>query len=199
MIIDLSVKVDEATPIYPGDPSIKIETAGVFDRDGWCDHLLSIGTHVGTHIDAPMHMLADGKSLDKMPIEQFVGRGVCVDVSSGFGGVKSVDIQSGDIVLLHTGMGDKYHDPVYFETYPVMPEEIANYLIGRGSKMIGIDACSVDDVDGFPIHKLLLGKQVLIIENLTNLEQLFGKEFRVYALPLKLTVDGAPARVIAEV
>ena len=199
MIIDLSVAVDEATPIYPGDPSIKIESAGVFDRDGWCDHLVSLGTHVGTHIDAPMHMLADGKSLDKMPIEQFVGRGVCIDVSSGFGVVKSADIQSGDIVLLHTGMADKYHDPLYFETYPVMTEEIANYLIGRGSKMIGVDAGSVDNADGFPIHKILLGSQVLIIENLTNLEQLLGKQFRVYALPIKLCVDGAPARVIAEV
>ena len=65
--------------------------------------------------------------------------------------------------------------------------------------MVGVDAGSVDTMDDFPIHKILLAAQVLIIENLTNLNQLAGKDFRVYALPVKLDVDGAPARVIAEV
>lgn len=200
MIIDLSVPLNAQTPIYPGDPATKIEPAGVLAKDGYCDHYISVGTHVGTHIDAPKHMLENGASLDKTPVEQFVGRGCYVDVRNGnFDAVKNTNIQAGDIVLLHTDMSEKYHEAVYFEDYPAMSEEIADYLVSKKVKMVGVDACSVDNKDGFPIHKILLAGNVLIIENLTNLNELAGKKFDVYALPIKLQIDGAPARVIAEV
>lgn len=197
-LVDLSVPINEQTPVYPGDPSTQIKPAGDLTRDGYCDHYISIGTHAGTHIDAPMHMLDGGQPLDKVPIDRFVGRGVVVDVTGGFEAVKEADLQTGDIVLLRTGMSDKYYDPVYFEDYPAMSEEIAQHLVDAKVKMVGVDACSVDNQDGFPIHKLLLGGNVLIIENLTNLDELVDKTFTVYALPLNLGIDGSPARVIAE-
>lgn len=200
MLIDLSVTLNEQTPIYPGDPATKIEPAGDIKKDGYCDHYVSIGTHVGTHIDAPMHMLEGGKSLDQVPLEQFVGRGRLIEVDgTDFESVKSVDIKEGDIVLFHTGMSDKYLNPVYFENYPAMSEEVARYLVQAKAKIVGVDTCSVDNQDGFPIHKILLAGGVLIIENLTNLNELSGKNFTVYALPIKLQIDGAPARVIAEI
>jgi kynurenine formamidase len=199
MLIDLSVPLNEQTPVYPGDPVPKIEPAGVLAKDGYNDHYISMGTHVGTHIDAPLHMLEDGLSLDKLPIEQFVGKGRMVKVTgTDFESVKSADVQEGDIVLFRTGMSDKYHEAVYFEEYPAMSEEVANYLVGVKVKMVGVDTCSVDNQDGFPIHKILLTGNVLIIENLTNLGQLTGKDFKVYALPLNLQIDGSPARVVAE-
>lgn len=177
MIVDLSVPLNEQTPIYPGDPATKIEPAGVLAKDGYCDHYISVGTHVGTHIDAPKHMLEGGSSLDQTPIEQFVGRGCYIDVTDGnFDAVRNADIQAGDIVLLHTGMSDKYDEAVYFEDYPAMSDEIANYLVSKKVKMVGVDACSVDNKDGFPIHKIILAGNVLIIENLTNLSKLAGKE-----------------------
>lgn len=200
MYVDLSVPLNEQTPIYPGDPATKIRPAGILAKDGYNDHYISIGTHVGTHIDAPLHMLESGLSLDRFSVEQFVGNGRLVEVTgSDFEVVKQADIQAGDIVLFRTGMSDKYHEAVYFEEYPAMSDEIANYLVSKKVKMVGVDACSVDNKDGFPIHKILLGGNVLIIENLTNLSQLAGKNFRVYALPINLQIDGAPARVIAEV
>lgn len=202
MIVDLSVVLNEQTPIYPGDPTTKIEPAGVLERDGYNDHYISIGTHVGTHVDAPIHMLANTKTLDQTPIEQFVGSGLYIQVDNKaftLETVKRSGIQEGDIVLFHTGMSDKYQEPVYFEDYPAMTEEIAKYLVDTKVKMVGVDTCSVDNKDSFPIHKILLGGNVLIIENLTNLEQLADKDFTVYALPIKLQIDGAPARVIAEI
>ncbi|HSH31847.1 MAG TPA: cyclase family protein [Candidatus Saccharimonadales bacterium] len=200
MLIDLSVALNEQTPIYPGDPATSIKLAGDLDKDGYCDHYVSIGTHVGTHMDAPMHMLEGGQSLDKVPIKNFVGNGCYIEVQDGdFSAIKSANIQEGDIVLFHTGMSDKYHDDAYFENYPAMSEDIAQYLVEKKVKIVGVDECSVDNKDGFPIHKILLGGGTLIIENLTNLSQLKGKEFQVYALPIKLQIDGAPARVIAEV
>jgi arylformamidase len=73
--IDLSVPLNEQTPVYPGDPSTQIKPAGDLAKDGFCDHYVSIGTHVGTHIDAPMHMLEGGRSLDEVSVARFVGRG----------------------------------------------------------------------------------------------------------------------------
>jgi kynurenine formamidase len=195
MLIDLSVPINEQTPVYPGDPATKIAKAGTHSESGYQDHYVSMGTHVGTHIDAPAHMIEGGKNLSEYPIERFQGRGHLI---TDFLAVKSVDLQEGDIVLFHTGLYHAYHEPRYFTDYPAMSEEVAQYLIEKKVGMVGVDTCSVDSKEGFPIHKLLLGAEILIIENLTNLEPLTGKEFRVHAYPLKLEIDGAPARVVAE-
>ena len=199
-IIDLSVVINEDTPVYPGDPKTVIKPAGVFEKDGYNDHLISIGTHVGTHIDAPLHMVAEGKSLDQLPIEQFIGRGrlVKVDDAVDINAVKAAGIEEGDIVLFYTGMADVYgKDEYYGDDRPEITEEVANYLVEKKIKMAGLDMCSPDK-EPFPIHRILLGNEILIIENMTNLDQLEGKEFTVYALPIKTQLDGAPARVIAQ-
>lgn len=200
MLIDLSVDLNEKTPVYPGDPETKINPAGVLETSGYTDHYVCVGTHVGTHMDAPSHMVKEGKNLDAFPIDKFSGRGVYVRVNGEFNlaEVQKADIQEGDIVLFHTGMSDKYHDPSYYETYPGITEEVANYLVEKKVKIVGVDMCSVDHPP-FPIHKILLGAETLIIENLTNLETLEGKIFRVHAFPVKLQIDGAPVRVVAEI
>lgn len=201
-LIDLSHSINNQTPLYPGDPEIKITQAGILEKDGYEDHVISLSNHQGTHIDVPSHMVKGGKSLDQFPIEKFCGKGVYIKVDGKFDlvKIKNVNIEKGDIVLFHTGRSEHYHEPDYFEQYPVMNEEIADYLASKGAKIVGLDTCSADKDDkSFPIHKTLLRGEVLIIENLTNLAELEGEEFRVYALPLKLEIDGAPARVVAEV
>ena len=201
MLIDLSVDLNEKTPVYPGDPETKITPAGVLETSGYRDHYVCIGTHVGTHMDAPSHMIAGGKNLDEFPPEKFTGRGVCVRVNEAFNAeeVRKLDIREGDIVLFHTGMSERYHEPAYFEEYPAMSEELATWLVGKKVKMVGVDACSVDNQASFPIHKIHLGGEVLIIENLANLAALAGKPFTVYAFPIKLQLDGAPVRVVADI
>lgn len=199
MLIDLSVPLNSKTPVYPGDPEIKIKQAGILAKVGWNDHNVSFNTHVSTHIDAPLHMIKDGKSLDKYPLDRFIGHGRYIKVrnySFSFDDVKNAGIKQGDIVVFNTGLSSKYYDPSYFEDYPDMPEEIAMFLVEQGVSMVGLDMCSPDH-EPFPIHKILLGGDVLIIENLSNLERLRDKEFNIFALPIKLDIDGAPARVIA--
>jgi arylformamidase len=202
-IVDLSVILSEDTPVYPGDPETKFETIATVKNDGHTDHYISTVNHTGTHIDAPMHMLANGKSLNDFPIEHFVGRGRYIKVQDNnfdLETVKKADIQAGDIILFHTGMSDHYHEPIYFEHIPAMSAQIAEYLVDCKVKMVGLDTGSADNHDkDHPIHKTLLAGNILIIENMTNLAQLEGKEFTVYALPLKLEVDGAPTRAIAEI
>jgi kynurenine formamidase len=199
-IIDLSVPLNAQTPVYPGDPNPSIKPAGIFDKDGFNDHLVSIGTHVGTHIDAPFHMIADGKTLDQIPIEQFVGRGCYIKVDGEFDleAIKQANIREGDIVLFNIGADAYYHEPRYYSDTPEIPEDVARYLVEKKIKAVGMDM-SGPDAEPFKTHKILLGGGVLIIENLTNLDQLASKDFTVYALPIKLELDGAPARVIAQV
>lgn len=170
-------------------------------RDGYNDHVVSFGTHVGTHIDAPLHMIAGGKTLNQFPIDYFVGNGVVIDASSaskeiGVEHAGNQPIGSGDVVLFYTGWAARYQDPKYFEDYPPLGEALAKYLVERKVKMIGVDICSPDKAP-FNVHKTLFSNNVLIIENLTNLDQLLGKRFTVYALPLKLELDAAQARVVA--
>lgn len=200
-IIDLSVKLDEDTPVYPGDPATRITPAGVLEKDGFQDSNVSFGTHIGTHIDAPAHMLKGGRTLETYDIDHFIAPGRYVDardMTLGLENAKNAGIQPGDIVLLHTGMSDRYTEPGYFDKYPAIPEELVDYLVAQQVKMVGVDMCSVDH-ETFIVHKALLAKDILIIENLVNLDKLTGKNFKVYALPVKLALDGAPARVIAEI
>lgn len=200
MLIDLSVNLNEQTPIYPGDPETKIGTAAVLPKDGYQDHYVCVGTHVGTHVDAPSHMVAGGKNLDAYPLDQFSSKGVYIRMGKGFdlAEIRKVPINAGDIVLFHTGMSDHYHEKAYYDDYPAISKEIANFLVEKGVKIVGVDMCSVDH-EPFPVHKILLSNDILIVENLTNLASLADKAFKVYAFPIKLQVDGAPVRVVAEV
>lgn len=202
-VIDLSVVVNENTPAYPGDPKIKIEKLGTFDKDTYNDHKVAFGIHSsGTHIDAPLHMVKDGKSLDQIPIEKFIGKGKLVKVEGDFDleTIKKAGIQEGGIVLFYTGMTEFYgqDDKYYRDERPEMTEDVANYLVEKKIKMIGLDMCSPDK-EPFPVHRILLKNEILIIENMTNLDQLKNQEFTVYALPINLQLDGGPARVIAQI
>lgn len=198
-LIDLSVTINESTPIYPGDPKTKIKPGAILDKDGYEDHYVGIGTHVGTHIDAPSHMVSSGQTLNLIPPDRFTGRGIYIPVDKKFNieEIKKANLRKGDIVLFHTGMSDVYHKPDYYNNYPAIPEEIAKFLVAKKVKMVGVDMCSVDH-EPFPVHRILLKKGVLIIENLTNLKALKNKRFKVYAFPLKFELDGSPARVIAQ-
>lgn len=200
-ILDLSHTISNDTPVYPGDPPVQIETVGEISKDSYCDHKVTFGTHAGTHIDAPAHMLDSGKQLKDYPIDRFVSRGICLDVSSGFS-VKDIDsagIQEGDAILFFTGASEYFREETYWHDYKVLDSVCCQLLIDKKVSMIGLEAPSADLEEGFPIHKKLLGADILIIENLTNLKALVGKTFEFEALPLKLEKDGAPVRAIARI
>ena len=203
--VDLSVVINEEIPAYPGDPRFAIKQIGFFDKDTYNDHQIKFGIHSsGTHIDAPWHMVEDGAKLADLPIDKFVGNGKLIDVKEGrfdIRAIKESDISEDDIVIFNTGMAEFYgkdNDKYYGDNRPEMSEEVARYLASKKVKMIGLDMCSPDKPP-FKAHRVLLGAEVLIIENLTNLKNLSGKKFKIYALPLKLALDGAPARVIAQI
>ncbi|MDX1766013.1 MAG: cyclase family protein [Candidatus Saccharimonadales bacterium] len=199
MLIDLSVPINSKTPVYPGDPNIEIQPTGQLKRDGFNDHRVSIGTHAGTHIDAPIHMIEGGKALSDYDIDKYVGDGILIDARPGFNEqIKQVEIAPGDIVLILTGWSKRFDEPKYFKEFEPIPDDWSDLLIQKQVSMVGMDMGSPDKPP-FKIHKKLLKNDILIIENLSNLEALVGKKFRVIALPIKLEIDAAPARVIAEI
>lgn len=199
-VIDLTVRLSEDTPVYPGDPAIKIATIGEVDRDGYAEHLVTLATHIGTHLDAPAHMLSGGHTLAHYPTTRFTGRGVYVDVRTGFhlSKITRLGIRAGDIVLLHTGMDRAYGRPAYFTDFPHVPREVAEYFVECGISMVGMDACGPDEPP-FPVHQVLLQGDVLILENLTALDRLRGQTFQVMAFPISMDLDGAPVRAVAMV
>lgn len=200
--IDLTHKFIEDMPVYPGDTKPELKEASTVEKDGFGHFWVSTGMHVGTHIDAPLHFIAGGKKLSEFPVEKFIGRGVLVDardkvIDSTL--LKESDIQKGDIVLIWTDVSRRFRDADYYTNTPVLTEEFAHALVAAGVKMVGMDM-NGPDKEPFNVHKILLGADILIIENLTGLEQLVGvKEFEVIALPVKFETEAAPARVVARI
>jgi len=198
MFYDLTHSINNHTSVYPGDPKVSVEPAGELERDGFFDHKLTFGTHVGTHIDAPAHMLKDGKQLKDYPPERFILDAVCLDAQDGF---KAADITThakpGMAVLFYTGASEYFHEERYWHEFMVLDEKSIKALRDKKVSLVGLDTGSADKAEDFPIHKALLGADILIIENMTNLGELVGKTFKLYALPLKLEKDGAPIRAVA--
>ncbi|MDR0326624.1 MAG: cyclase family protein [Oscillospiraceae bacterium] len=200
-IIDLSHRLDNATPAYPGDPPPLLGETRILGKDGYALYCLHSGMHAGTHIDMPSHMLPDSRMACDFDPALFAGEGLLLDVR-GEGPVcmkpeyRSLPLK-GRAVLLWTGFDSRFYDAGYFFDYPVVEEELARFLLDGGIKMLGIDA-PAPDKPPFPVHKLLLGNGVFILENVTNLQELQGiGRFTVMALPLKIAAEASLVRAVA--
>jgi kynurenine formamidase len=188
-------------PVFPGDDDTRLRQTRFLSRDKYNDHRLETGMHAGTHIDTPMHLTASREYISELPLDNFIAPGVCWDVR----GQPVIDWQpesgsavaENSILLLYTGQDQLFGKPDYYENYPVLSLEFCRMIVGKKIKMLGLDSPSPDQPP-YTIHKLLLTHGIYIIENLTNLDQLAGKNgFEVIALPLKIKADSAPARVLA--
>lgn len=191
-------------PTYPGDPIPELTPIARIASEGYNDHLLKTGLHVGTHVDAPFHMIENGMRMNEIPLEHFMGNGVLLDARGkkeiGVELLEQAKVRANDIVLVHTGWDKKYSEEEYFdvEKFPKFTEELAHELVKRKVKMVGMDTASPDKAP-FNVHKILLGNDILIMENLCNLQALLGvKKFKVMAFPVKMHADGGPVRVVAK-
>lgn len=190
-------------PVYPGDPEAQLYPTADINSDGYNDFKIESGMHVGTHIDGPLHMLAEGRYISEIDVNSFITAGHLIDARNQnpfpLEVIDLIQIKPGDIVLVFTGWGHKFGHPNYYQEHPEFSLEFAQRLVKAKISAVGMDTPSPDGPP-FPIHKILLAENILIIENLTNLDKLLGvSRFRVMAFPLKLKADAAPARVIAEV
>jgi kynurenine formamidase len=199
--IDLTQTFTNDMPVYPGDPLPELHQIAEISKDGFVDHVLKTGMHVGTHMDAPLHLIDGGKKITDFPPEKFFGRGVLVGARgktlAGAELLSALNIQAGDIVLVYFGWSEKFGTDEYYQKYPELSEAFAQKLVELKVSMVGMDTPSPDS-NPYDIHKLLLAKDILIIENLTNLKPLINHpKFKVSALPMKLEAEAAPCRVAA--
>ena len=209
MLIDMTHTITPEISVCPGDPAPVLSKGSTITSDGCRTTQLTLCSHTGTHMDAPAHLLRDGRSLDEMPMSQFSGRATVLD-ATGAGPVITAeflrsrhdDIYCADYVLLCTGWESRWGTEAYLEdVYPVPDEEAAHYLASCGVKGVGTDAISIDRITDqkLPVHHTLLKDSVLILENLCLKKVRGRKDFLFFALPMKFqNTDGAPVRAFAE-
>ncbi|MFN8592892.1 MAG: cyclase family protein [Thermomicrobiales bacterium] len=206
-MFDLTQRLTPNIPRFPGDPEVRIEPLP--DMEPWQVSRLALGTHSGTHMDAPKHRIAGGAGIDAYDPERFLGAGLVID-ATGFPDNSAIPasvldairtrVWPGWFAVIRTGWDQYWGDPRYF-THPWLSPELATALVTLAAGLVAIDALSVDStVDaGSEAHEILLGADRLIAENLRGLERLTAPSPFMFAfLPLALAgADGSPARVVA--
>lgn len=209
MAVDLTHDLERGMLVYPGDPSPSFESFKTIDRDGVNLTKFTMGSHTGTHIDAPKHFLKTGIGIDQIPPAKLVGEAYIGDLSTKRigSGITSYDlrrldenIKPDDIVVCFTGCSERWGDDSVAKNYTYLTRDAADYLVSKRIRAVGIDFLSIERFNDPPIvHKTLLDNGIFIIESLSNaLKNLLGRRVLLICMPIKLKDgDGAPSRVIA--
>lgn len=210
---DLTQPVQPGMPKLPFMPEPRFESLSELTPERPKVSALYLCAHLGTHVDAPNHFIPGGKAIGDFPLERFLVEGLVVRVDVGptepitAAHLEGVRVGPGEALILSTGWGEVYNSPDYYE-HPYLSDEAARWVVARGVGILGLDFLTPDKPVrlrepgfNFPAHRILLGNEVLIIENLTGLRALEGRRVRLFCapLPLKAGVEAAWARVFAEV
>lgn len=209
--VDLSHNLRNGMPIYPGDPSPSFEKYSTLQKDGVNLTKLTMGSHTGTHLDAPRHFIPDGIGIDQIPTGRLIGEAYVADLSKKpiGSGITSQDLQreldgkvgKDDILVVYTGCSEHWGDAAITRGYTYLTGDSAEYLVSKEVRAVGIDFLSVERFNApEPVaHKTLLGNGIFIIESLSKaVRQFGGKRILIICMPIKLQDgDGAPARVVA--
>jgi kynurenine formamidase len=200
--IDLTHKIQNNMPVYPGTASLEMIPANTIEKDGFREKVITLCSHTGTHMDAPSHMLEHGKNLDDYDCSKFIGKALLLTIDQEKN-IRDYADQLGkvDFIVFKTDWSKYWGKEKYFEKFPCISMETTNYLIGFDLKGIGFDAISIDPIDSkFENHYIVFENDMIIIENLTNLDQIDEEIFELMVLPLNIkTADGSPIRAIAKV
>jgi len=202
VIRDISIALREGTPEWPGDTPFACRWATLIANGESVNVSAVIGSpHVGTHADAPLHVRDGWPGSHELPLEAFVGPATVMDVS-GHSGVIEADALGydpeahGERLLLRTGRtiaGGQFPNE-----WPTLSEACVRALVGRGLRLLGVDAPSVDTRESktLPVHHMLFSGNAYILENL-DLRRVPTGRYELIALPLKfMALDAAPVRAV---
>lgn len=207
-IYDVTVPITETMPVWPGDPRVRIErTSTLQGGDEANVSYLHLGSHTGTHVDAPYHFIAQGLTVDRLPLDVLVGPALVIDLEH----LEGTTIDVFDLAEVHFARNTtrillKTENSHLWETrqtefereYVHLGPKAAEWLVKRGIRLVGVDYLSVEalNADGHRVHHTLLGAGIVIVEGL-NLSRVPAGPCQVICLPLKIEGgDGAPARVL---
>jgi arylformamidase len=214
-MVDLSRVIYDGMPKIPVLPEVQVGRCLSLDKGAPLNVTqISLACHAGTHVDAPIHIVPNGKSIEELPVDAFVGPGAVVPVTKKGGEEvtaedlegSGISVNRGDILMLYTGWDQKFESPDY-NMHPYLSVDAAEWMVRKGIKLFGIDCITVDLPTplrpkgfDFPVHRTLLGKGVLIAENVANLAAIVGKKTRIMALPIRVKGgDAGHARIVAEI
>lgn len=211
-IIDLSMMIEEgmqtfAAPWHPFCEITQLARHGIENRE---TRKLTMGTHCGTHLDAPRHFIPAGETIETIDIARTVGDAIVLDFThlDFYHEITVDELKSaigddkGDMLIFHFGWDSHLGTSDYYVKHPFLSEEACHFIVEKNFKLIALDAPQPDnplngrnsDKDA-PNHKILLGNDVLIAEYLVNIGAISKKVCKLFAVPLKLNEgDGAPIR-----
>jgi kynurenine formamidase len=204
-LVDLSHPLRDGQAAFPGDPPLHVVSHCKLDSaEGYNLSRISMGSHHGTHLDAMRHFLAQGKSIDQMPLQWFYGPAHVLRIPRGAG--QEIDVaqlrpyesifQNGARVIIETGWHAHYGRPDFYEAFPVLSLEAARFAANSGIRLLGMDTPSPSH-DGSEIHNLLLGQEIVIVESLAHLDKV-PDSFVFTGFPLNwVGGDGSPIRAVA--
>lgn len=206
-IYDLTHRIENRMPEYPGDPVPQLYPVPDIEPP-WRVSRIVLGSHTGTHMDAPCHCIPGGKSIDQYEVDRFMLPGLALEIPDLQDGQPIEadllanalsDPPAGGAVVIRTGWS-RYWGSERYWNHPFLTGKAAEALVAKGVSLVGIDVPSVDSSsgDGSLAHQILLGNDVLIVENL-RLDQIQpGRRYQFAFLPLPLAeLDGSPIRAIA--
>lgn len=216
-LIDLSHTVEDGLITYKGLPApiicdfLSREESKKHYAEGTTFQIgkIEMVANTGTYIDSPFHRYEDGKDLADLTLEQLAHlEGVLVRIPATHGRAideswfKSLDVR-GKAVLVQTGWSQHWKTDQYFEGHSFLTEGAAQALKAGGATLVGIDSYNIDDTADKrrPVHTILLGADILIVEHMCNLEQIpDGRPFKFYAVPVKVKDFGTfPVRAFVEI
>ena len=202
-IYDVTRPISPALPIYPGDPAIDIAPVAQL---AWGDAAnvsrVTLSSHTGTHLDAPRHFFATGSSIDALDLHVLIGPAQVYALPCHahitVEDLQHLDLAGSERVLFKTRNSNLWDSPDFHTDYVALTAPAARFLVDHGVRLVGVDYLSVDAYErqDFPVHRTLLGADVVILEGL-DLRAVPPGPYEICALPLLLEDgDGAPARVI---
>ncbi len=203
-LIDISILLSPRTVTFPGDPTVVIETIkGESADDVAVVHRFCMGSHSGTHIDAPAHTIRGGRTLQQIDLAKLVGECTVIDCTDCVNSIDADMLRSHRIprtrrVLLKTANSRVISRPEFCREFIYLTPDGASFLADMGAWLVGIDYLSIGEMGppGIETHKALLAHNVAILEGL-DLSSVAPGDYELLCLPLKLDVpDGAPVRAM---
>ena len=201
--LDVSVQLKTGMAAFPGNPEFDLQPVKRIAEGGSSNvSRLVLGTHTGTHVDAPRHFFDDGASVDTLPLDLLIGEARVLEIDKR-GGISGDDLDAAGLqrdlrVLLKTPNSTFWAENGFRQDFTYLDESGARYMVDRGVRVVGIDYLSIEQFKkpGAPAHRTLLSKGIVIIEGL-NLSNAESGRYEMYCLPLPISgADGAPARVV---
>jgi arylformamidase len=202
-LIDVTVPLSGELATFPGDPPVRVEaTHRIADGQPYNVTRLTLGTHAGTHVDAPAHFLRDGATVDDLPLDILTGKARVVALT-GRAAVTRADLQELDLtsvlrLLIRTRNSGSLRGRPFQEDFTYLEPDAARHLVDAGIKLLGWDYLSVEKYGSadYATHHVLLEAGVIIVEGL-DLSEAEPGFYEMTCLPLRIAGgDGAPARVV---